>query len=356
MENEDNDVYIPEPPKYYRFKGKDLLTDSYKKPLRNYNKVNIFAYEVRTNGTVPFMQVLLSKSITSKELIFPQIPFIMSIKNEEELISYAKVSLFGMLNAEDFEDFDSLIDFDGFYDISENDLYLFFEITRFKAQLDDIYLNSQLRFALIDEIVNCMNVCNIQINNNVINLFCSRDADFCFLVDENNLKYEIPVVAFTSKPNNLLNYTYVFGEAKSNNTEIFGPYYYFKNFNKTFEDATSSIEVIGIVRYALILGTVKYVENSPDDRIDMSEIKVTKLVDENVDQHLERLTMRITDYDGKWSEKYDSIHLGQLVLDNDEILNKQITAVKEYEQQIPLSYHYINKRTLNGDTTNYSLL
>ena len=89
----------------------------------------------------------------------------------------------------------------------------------------------------------------------------------------------------------------------------------------------------------------------------MSEIKVAKLVDENVNQQLERLTMRITDYDGKWAEKYDSIHLGQLVLDNDEILNKQITAVKEYEQQIPLSYHYINKRTLlSGDSTNYSIL
>ena len=356
MENEDNDVYIPEPPKYYRFKGKELLTDNYNKSLGNYNKVNIFAYEVRTNGIVPFMQVLLSKSFTSKELLFPQIPFILSINNKEELINYTKVSLFGMLNAEDFESFDNLIDFDGFYETPENELYLFFEITRFKAQLDDIYLNSQLRFALIDEIVNCMNVCNIPINYSVINLFCTQDADFCFLVDENNLKYEIPVVAFTSKPNNRLNYAYVFGESKSDNNEMFGPYYYFKEFYKTFEHATSSIEITGIVRYALMLGTVKYVDNSPDDRIDMSEIKVAKLVDENVNQQLERLTMRITDYDGKWAEKYDSIHLGQLVLDNDEILNKQITAVKEYEQQIPLSYHYINKRTLSGESTNYSIL
>jgi hypothetical protein len=261
-----------------------------------------------------------------------------------------------MLNGEDFDNFDSLIDFDGFYETPENELYLFFEITRFKAQLDDIYLNSQFRFALIDEIVNRMNVCNIPINYSVINLFCIQDSDFCFLVDENNLKYEIPVVAFTSKPNNRLNYTYVFGESKSDNNEMFGPYYYFKDFYKTFEDATSSIEITGIVRYALMLGTVKYVENSPDDSIDMSEIKVAKLVDENVNQQLERLTMRITDYDGKWADKYDSIHLGQLVLDNDEILNKQITAVKEYEQQIPLSYHYINKLTLIGGSTNYSVL
>ena len=88
MENEDNDVYIPEPPKYYRFKGKDLLTENYNKPLGNYNKVNIFAYEVRTNGTVPFMQVLLSKSFASKELLLPQIPFILSINNSYHFIDF----------------------------------------------------------------------------------------------------------------------------------------------------------------------------------------------------------------------------------------------------------------------------
>ena len=88
----------------------------------------------------------------------------------------------------------------------------------------------------------------------------------------------------------------------------------------------------------------------------MSEIKVIKLTDPSGNPLYERLTMRITDYDGIWAKKYDSIYLGQVVLDNDEILNRQITSVKEYEQQIPLSYHYINKSTLNGDTTIYSIL
>jgi len=31
-------------------------------------------------------------------------------------------------------------------------------------------------------------------------------------------------------------------------------------------------------------------------------------------------------------------------LDNEEVLNRQITAVKDYEQQTPLSFHYVDKR------------
>ena len=113
---DENNAYNPEPPKYYRFKGKDILDNNYKKSLDNYKKVNIFAYEVRTTGTEPFMQILLSKSVISRDLIFPQSPLLTAINNKEELINYVKVCLFGMLNLEDFEVFDSLIDFDGFYE------------------------------------------------------------------------------------------------------------------------------------------------------------------------------------------------------------------------------------------------
>ena len=80
---------------------------------------------------------------------------------------------------------------------------------------------------------------------------------------------------------------------------------------------------------------------------DKSEIKKQRLQDETLDQKLERLTMRISDHDGKWTDKYDSAYLGNLELDDGTFLNKQIFVIKEYEQQVPLSFHYINKNTLN---------
>ena len=57
--------------------------------------------------------------------------------------------------------------------------------------------------------------------------------------------------------------------------------------------------------------------------------------------------MRISDHDGKWSEFYDSVFLGKIELDNGDYLkNTPIYVLKEYEQQIPLSYHFINKSYL----------
>ena len=102
METEDNDIYNPEPPKFYQFRGKQNMEQTISKPYQSYNKVNIFAYEVRTNATAPFMQVLLSKSIEKSELLFPVAPLLININSDEELVDYVKVCLFGILNYDDF--------------------------------------------------------------------------------------------------------------------------------------------------------------------------------------------------------------------------------------------------------------
>lgn len=151
-----------------------------------------------------------------------------------------------------------------------------------------------------------------------------------------------------------------------------GPYFYFTNFTNAIKDAlynlvnskdssakqikndtifksiTEKINVVsrkcGIVRFALFLGLTKYIENSPNDNIDESQIKLQRLEDNNLDQQHERLTMRISDYDGQWADTYDSCYLGDIELDNGEkIQNSPLFVLKEYIQQIPLSYHYIDK-------------
>ena len=57
--------------------------------------------------------------------------------------------------------------------------------------------------------------------------------------------------------------------------------------------------------------------------------------------------MRITDYDGKWTEDYDSVYLGKVELDDGNFIKETpLIVVKNYNQQYPLSYHYINKKCL----------
>ena len=75
---------------------------------------------------------------------------------------------------------------------------------------------------------------------------------------------------------------------------------------------------------------------------------------------MEVLTMRISDHDGKWSEHNDSVFLGKIELDNGSYLkNTPIIVLKDYHQQIPLSYHYIDKSYLHekyDENENYIIM
>jgi hypothetical protein len=113
---------------------------------------------------------------------------------------------------------------------------------------------------------------------------------------------------------------------------------------------------MGLIRFAIFIGNVKYIENYPNDPVDESEIKKQRLQDQNLDQNIERLTMRITDHDGKWADNYDSVYLGNLELDDGNFLKKQLFVVKEYNQQMPLSYHLINKAPLKAKKEDYLIL
>lgn len=355
MEKMENDEYNPVPQKYYNYIGKSHLSLDYKREITNYNDVNIVSYKVNNNSMYPLIQFLFGKSEFTSELSFPKIPIFKNF-NDTELIDYTKVCLFGFLMLENYETFNETIIFDGFYEY-KNSLYLFFDITKLNIQLYDIYKNSFLWFGLIDEIINYRHICNIEINENVTQMF-KDNQDFCFLLDENNSVYELPVVCFTSKPEKKLNYTYIFGETKGNKNDLLGPYYYFTDYFNAFEDASKFEECSkqGIVRFAIFTGNVKYIENCLNDPIDDSEIKKQRLQDPIIDQKLERMTMRITDYDGKWANNYDSVYLGNLELDDGTFLNKHSIVVREYQQQIPLSYHFIDKETLNAGREDYFIL
>jgi hypothetical protein len=95
----------------------------------------------------------------------------------------------------------------------------------------------------------------------------------------------------------------------------------------------------GIVRFALFEGLTKVILNNVSDSIDESMLK-RELINNNL---YENLTLRITDYNGNWAKNYDSVYVGDIELDNGEKMkNTPIYVVKKYEQQISLSYHFIN--------------
>jgi hypothetical protein len=362
METEEENTFVVQ--KYYNYKSKRNLKTSLEKDHKTYKNVYICSYDVTNKIKYPFQRFLLVTSTINDKLSFPAINIFKSFVNTDDFLNYVQVYLFGLLELNDdnndYEEFSNNLDFNGFME-HNNGLYIFFDITSCNLKINDIYKSNNLWLVLIDEIVNQKHLCNIAIEPFVTDLFISN-PEFCFLLDENDEAYEIPIVSFIGKPSNKLNFTFIFGEKKGNKNWLLGPFYYFTdyftsaqdtnytNFTnlscKNNEDLPERHGIVsrthGIVRLAVFIGFTKYIENGPCDSLDESSTKREKLEDDQFDKQLEGLTMRITDYDGKWAEDYDSAYLGNVELDNGVLLNNKILAIKNREQYIPLSYHFID--------------
>lgn len=343
----DNSTY------YYNYNIKNRLQiEQDEINLNLYNKINICCYEISKEGVKPFLKFLLVPNQFSN-LSFPQIA--TNDLPMTFLMRMVKMYLFDLFVLSDFPVFEEKLVVDGFYEDC-NELYLFLNITDCKIMVNDIYSHSQAWFAIIDEITNNKKVCNLDIDNQT-HIFFNRNPEFALLLNEYEEPYEIPLVAFVGKPENKLNFTYVFGETTKDKNAILGPYYYFTNFLTAINDGykfhSEPKNNCGIVRIAIFMGKTKYIENFPNDEIDTSEIKKERLNDSKLNLPTEQLTMRISDHDGKWSQQFDSCYLGKVTLDNGIYLeNTNLYVVKNYNQQVPLSYHFINKSAVQNSENN----
>ena len=188
-----------------------------------------------------------------------------------------------------------------------------------------------------------------------------------YLYDENSEPYEVPSVAYVGKSTEQkVNFVMTFGESAKNKSAILGPYFYFTNFHNAIRqggwssnykeeiyhgtkisDEYGRYKKGGIVRFALFIGATKYIENAPTDANDESVIKKHRLEDDELDRKKEMLTLRMSDHDGLWAKTYDSVFLGSLELDDGSFLeDTPMYVVKDYDQQIPLSCHFIDKTKL----------
>ena len=334
------DEYVPIDPKIYNYKAKNILSLYLTDDIQTFKKISMVVYTVKNTRTNPFLNILLHKDKGKDVLQLPEI-YVAKNMDQNVLLNWSKIVLYKMLLIEDYDEFIETILFNGFF-IYENNLYLFFDASNCKLKVNDIYRDSPLRFSLIDEIVNYKSVCNIPINETVCALFIENE-DLCFLTNEKNENIETPVVGFIGTTKNKLMFKYAFGESPQNKNAIFGPYFYFTNF---YNAANGGHECI--IRFALFIGCIKYVENHLYNPIDESEIKKQRLDDPAIDKNMEQLTMRISDHDGVWTELFDSIYLGDIELDNGTHLKDvPIIAVKEYQQQVSLSYHFTDKNKKN---------
>jgi len=256
------------------------------------NSIFICIYDIlnptiQTQGQTPFLRFLLEKNIKG------ELDFLKPITSKSIQV-FLKTF---------FENYGIIINSDVFNNIKYfskgNDYYLFVNISELKLETNHLYLN----MVLMDEIINLKKMYNIKIAEQVTNFFLSNN-EFIYLKDEKERNIEIPMVTFVGKPEKTLEFTFIFGNTKSlekNNT--FGPYYYFTDFENAHKQIEPESCKKGIVRFAIFTG------------------KMLVLPNESINNNLE-----------DWTNNYNSVYL--------ENENQLCYVVKEYSQQIPLSYKY----------------
>ncbi len=353
---------------YYNYPIKNMLDDNTNSicNVDNYHNIYLCIYQINTKGKLPFIQYLLSNN-ESNNYNFILLKRHSSL-HSANIIDCSVLYLSGIFHNTYFEELKYNLSFQGFYQCNQN-LYLFFDATKCLIQFDETHFSDMKRWALMDEIINLQKICNIPISNVVHNFFISLDPYYLFLYNNKNQVYEMPIIGYVGKPTpEKIVFCKTFGENIKNKKAILGPYYYFTNFENAIRQGGWSSDYKphyangqlvtdtyygiynngGIIRFALFMGSTKIIENSPNDICDESFIKQEKMNDSKENNRYQILTLRISDHDGNWAQQYDSVHLADIELDDGSYLQESVPmfVVKEYNQQLPLSYHFIDKTHL----------
>jgi len=338
--------------------------------FKTYNKdveIVLVPFKINISGKLPFNTIMLFNDYKDQLDFFSISNICGSIENKDMLISCVQCYLYSMFVSyknnnviqSDFNEFIATIEFKGLYFFQEK-LYLFIDLTKLSINISLVNKDELYWFALIDEIVNKKEICNIHIHNDVTDFFLQNN-EFIFFQNEKKEQIEIPTVVYNGKQENKLFFNYIFGNVPLDNNAILGSGYYFTDYNNAIKQICELLNMkteinewknipVGIIRYTLFLSNNLLKLNYPNDSNDESEIKRIKLNNEtNTNYNYEKMTLRISDYDGTWKEKYDSVFLGKIELDNgEELKNTPMYVCKDYYSHVPLSYHYIDTYSINS--------
>jgi hypothetical protein len=292
----------------YTYSGLNILNknDTFD---RTFETVYVCAYKIDTRAMIPFIQYLLYKNNT---LSFPSFKYTNA--NSSTIINDTIVLLSFLFKSPSINCL-----YNGYLTM-DDDLYLFFDI----SNNNETTTGQKLWFSLIDEIINYNNICNFQIESTVSTLFLNNNQ-LLTLHDLEGNEFETPVVAYSGQHDSMLNFTFVFGVS---DTEISGNY--------SFTDYVHSIKSGGWSKTGL------------------PEIKYGKLITDNeYGRYIKGGIVRFVLFLGKngiinntellttnWTSEFDSIYYNRL--------GTPTWIVSKLEQQYPLTYHYIDKKSLSA--------
>ena len=332
----------------------DILNTDFKNISNNITKIVICPYFITTCRNrfgidKPYLQYLLYKYPTKTQhlsnlLIFP----FKNITHKVDFLKESNKLLMKAINIKikpaGFLEYNNTIYV--FYNLSKVDEYT--NVPRAEQQwLKLIKNNSSLWWVLMDEICNHKQSLNFSIHKSAYMLFYKNPTLIYLMMDSQRI--EIPSVGYYGDYYKFLPIIVTLGLKKKHDTglsDIFGPFYYFTNYigafrqggwthnykqrkvyGKEIADENGKIIKGGIVRFALFMNNTKVLLDKYKSKI--SHIKSAKK--------------------SEWARNFQSLYLGRIPKINGsvwEINPKYI--IKDYEQQIPLSMHFINMDSLKS--------
>ena len=248
---------------------------------------------------------------------------------------------------------------DGYLTHSNN--YYFFYNNPSSIKVQKISIQDNYWWALIDEICNHNKIVNLPILPSCYTLFYKNPSLIYLKKGKKNI--DIPVVAFFGDTIEMIPYTASLG-LRSSPYKTFGPYYYFTNYIKSihwgsftsnYKDRTIFNKKVtnnngkyvqgGIIRFALFLDDYTCLLYNKNNMF----YNLFDYLDNNILKKQTNKTHKQKTHGlGEWTEKYDSIILGNIKYNNlSGYFNINTEYIlKNFEQQISLSTHEIDKNTV----------
>lgn len=317
--------------------------------------VHLCIFQINCNEkTTPYILYLLNKDINTNIVYFPH----FTVSNN--ILKHAEKHINDI-----FTDWKITPKFKGHID--NKDLYLFYEIdfnyTIYKLKYNDLWW-----WTTIFEIVNIKSILNFKIDNSVSHIF-NKYHLLISLFNKKNHKIAIPTIGYHGGYYNYIKFIAAFGLRKVSHEGYLGPYYYFDTYKGAGRyaiwntvrkpeyvdkklitlDEYGKYKDGGIVRFIIFCNLTKYLLNRPTDPDDNSELSIelaSKIP-------FIKSTMKIRDVAGKWADNYDSVYVGSTLIKSekydDRVLNIQF-AIKNFNNFIPISYHYVNTNQFDNIT------
>lgn len=358
-----------------------LITEIDEDEINDNSLIEQCVYTINNNGVKPFLLFMLYKmknQNNNEEFYFTNFQY---KKSKNSIYEQGKIKIENLLKG-------YTLSFKGYksenYKIPKSDLLtkrhiMFYEVD-FNNELNELYeikKEQSIWWISVSEIFNYNSVMYFKVNDTVISLF-NNNISLMQLFNNNQL-VETPIVCYYGSNYRLIAYICSFGIKKSPLTSRFGPYYYFTTFNDSMryacysndfkQDKLSDGTILtindtgkyikgGIVRFVIFTGAMKvFMKRDKPDESNMSKYMATQDV-------FNSETIQFRDSDGLWTDNYNSAYNGKYNIELDDKGKTRNLDVRwcifEYDNQIPLSYHYIDSSSIpdiyDSKYTNYRIM